>query len=684
MRAKSGALLWMGLVVAGSCSEPTAPPDPNPTPVEVTLTVAALRGPEYAITPEGAAVTVCEVDLRATATGTGSAEFWGSVLRLYIGPDRSGPVDSLVVESADIRNAFGAERIFAGQSHTATIRLAADLPWSLEAVVRFRQPDNGPITEAKTLIRCEPPATPAAAPPAVGAITVTHATPAQPGAVVRVAYTATSAAGVWKTVASASGPCFVRQEFAERTAVTTSRTADLQLPATCPLGAPIGLRVEVTDVYGRETVVVADSVLRLADVTRPTVFPFFYTPNGAMMFGGPRGTYFVGDSIRGSIGAQDNGLLRSAHWEEMVSGTRDSVLSVGVDRYTGVGILVRPEWLGEPRLRFYAIDAAGLVSDTVLSDPDLFSVRPSVARATRTLNLGVGDVVDLELSASRALAVALQNGVGIRLVSLASGQLVRTISRPAGQAQPMELAMSITGDTLFVALSGRRLGILDLTVADAPLVEVPIALLADSTSWSLQGIAATSVGTLLITAVRGDPFRNRLIEFDPATSAESPLSLAVGEGDLERNADGSRVLIPAPSFGCVIRLEFPTRTELSACGAGEGPRNLDPTGTWVASGFNVFDGSLQRWNDLQLPLGGNLLGFQTAVGFDAPAAHFLYAGLHNGVAAIFRSRLSDGRLVDRTRMPFTATLLRTGVDGTELVATGWTVGGTTLAIVEWQ
>src|SRR5207248_11022958 len=102
-------------------------------------------GPTLRVGPDSAARIACNVDVRATATGSGRATWGDATLRLFAGKDRSTPIDTFVVPAATVQSAWGKRDIGPGESEESGAQFAAGIPFGGE--IRYRYSPSGSGTK---------------------------------------------------------------------------------------------------------------------------------------------------------------------------------------------------------------------------------------------------------------------------------------------------------------------------------------------------------------------------------------------------------------------------------------------------------------------------------------------------------------------------------------------------------
>jgi hypothetical protein len=185
-----------------ACGETTAP---RPT-LGITVSVAELRGPTVSANGDGQPTVTCEIDLRAAAAGKGTATWLDATFRIYIGKNRSTPIDSAMVSAEEIAQVWGAPEIAAGERQESRWIATVGIPFSATMEFRYRPSSGSRVHSATVSFSCSPEIPPNAAPPQISTLTVTPPSGELPaGAPLTVSYAATAQTGLWMTGLRISG-----------------------------------------------------------------------------------------------------------------------------------------------------------------------------------------------------------------------------------------------------------------------------------------------------------------------------------------------------------------------------------------------------------------------------------------------------------------------------------------------
>jgi hypothetical protein len=659
-------------IALSACRDGTAP-DPG---VDIAISVSEFNGPTLSEDADGPVIT-CDIGLRAVASGKGSATWLDATFKVYLGADRTTPVDSAVFSDSEIREAWGGDAIAAGETRQSQWTLAAPIP--LSATLEFRyQPSIGHnVKSTKVSFSCAPTIPPNAAPPEISALSVTPPSGEIPvGGPLEVSYAASGQAGLWLTDVRVSGPCETRVAFAERLQTSAARTARVPLPPECRLGVPITVTIDALDAAGRLATRALTTQLVVADKEPPTVSPLFFSTYFPAAQPTLSGNYFAGDSIQIIFNAQDNYRLAALVWEVLPFGKRDSILVSGRAAGPYVWVRLDPKWSGPIQLRLYARDSVGLTSAPFTTHPDSVWVAGTVQRPTRTATV-TGETRDFAVDIRRGLIYLAQgNDRRLAVFSMATMQLTGTLSLPA---VPTDLDLTAGGDSLLLVLYGRpELGVVDLRQSPLALSTLPLPELDAAATQAPVGVRVGSNGRAYVTLGGSTQSARTMIEVDLATGTTRPLPLAgaggsTGVGILERSHDRSVLTLTAVDPWCMQRYDVGADA-FSPC-VSTIPRDLRPsvdgTGQRIAVSLDVYDASLRRLAKVGPPLLVGPYAVFSALSVDGES---LFTILWPNIV---RVRASDNRVLDRTPNPIQPSLIRVSPDGTLLITVESNYGATT-------
>jgi len=647
------ALLLAALGLALGCNDATGP-DSGPQ-VSVALQVTLLEGPEYVDgLAEGEGRTRCRALIAALATGEGEVQWIGYRLRLFAGPDRAVPVDSLSGGLTDAMNAWGSSTIAPGQTAETEISYSVSLPFSVEIEFRYRQlkgKHRGEEMTTKATLRCE--SSEADPPPAqLTELQVTPSTFLQPGAPVTLRYRASASPGIWQTAYSfASASCSLSGVHFERAAVNTAREIPLVLPWQCRSGEALTFRVVALDARGR--VVESEYPVRVptVDEVAPTIKPSFSIGNqlGSWQLS-PYGDHFEGDSLLFNFGAGDNGPMDFAYVRDATTGTADTVRVAGSSwEIREHAVLLDERWIGTPELRVGARDLAGNRSTEVAYAVGALRVHPTRKVTPRIVKFGDRPARELLIADSRNLAIVGRSAGSASIVDLTTGTIVREVLLPSQQSVT---AVELSFDESVLYFAGNDGSVYELPL-DAPSTVPQPRAVPGIDGFGMHRITSmrlTARGTLVLNTFSALSGTHRLLEWNRATDqvTEFPSGFG-GHGPIDRNRDGSRLTVPAGGETCSRRWIVATGAAGPVACELYGQRAHDPIQDRFVVRGRVISGATATGQTLGIPERWG--GGSFAAAFD-PTGETVVMGatMRDGdPTSLIRTRVSDGRILERVR-----------------------------------
>jgi hypothetical protein len=506
----------------------------------------------------------------------------------------------------------------------------------------------------------------------------------EPGDSIHLSYRVSSAAGLWRTRAWVASTCFGEQAHFESGISVRSRSVAVVVPADCPLGDSLVVGVTTEDVLLRDTTQIGSPRLFSRDTRAPTLSVSFFAPLTGTFTAEPDGDAFTGDRLRLRVEAVDGGLLDHL---TIGASTTTVVDTIGLLRQSwtaDTSLVVRPDWLGEPSLRFRLDDRAGNVAPERITAPGGLRIHPHRDAVVRETDLSLGIYYEGTLLLAEAADVAVVRQEDIRVVSLTGGQVLRTITPPAIAAG---LDVSLTGDTLFAFLTDGSIAAVDLTTTETVMTRIGAVDLSGDPAHQAFGIVALSDGNLLLSVRRYPPSSVRLILVDrPAGTSRFVDELGVGGPRLARDRTGTRVMLQAPTENCAQRLDVAAWSLGAArCDLPNVARAVPAADDRYAIGASVVSGATGALQAMDAPQ--RWYGPPTVAEFDPDGSHLHFSSALLGVneigtGTIVRVRLGDGQIVDRIVVPRYPTALRITSDGRRMVVLSVFGGRTTLAVIE--
>ena len=631
--------------------------------VTVTLEASVNAVPKVEARPDGESLIFCDVVLKATATGGGTATWEEGTMHFYAGRDRSEALDVAPISVQSVVRLWGEREFAAGDVQRAEISIGAPVPYALKLAFRYR-PKNGEPKTSDVSFTCGPNVTPESRPAVVTALAVRPSSGVfDPGQLMAVDFAAESETGLLRSEVELSGACSHVVKTSELMAKAVTRSVAVPLPRTCRTDVPLIVAVTAYDGALGQTRRETSLMLTVRDNTSPTITPHFI---GATGYGREKfvaGEYFVGDFVRTQWFADDNYELGALIWEVLPSGYRDSILVAGATAGDG-NIPVRADWgYGPIQLRLYARDAAGLMSNVYTSEPGAVRILPSLAFPTRSTQVS-GEIVDVAIDSRRGVVYLMQSRQHrITALSLTTLEVTRTITLPV---PPTDLDLTPSGDSLIVTLTRDRvLGVINLRDPSSSASILALPGLDDALSQTPKGIRIAANGKALIVLGGINDTGTGILELDLATGVQRRRQdwndalnyTAIG---IERSHDASTIILHGgpKQFRRYDAATDQLGPEQSADPHFTRPA-VDATGRRVAIGPDVYGEDLLvlRRMSVKVPLQA-----VTALSTDGEYVYTLSA-----LQGIIRSRVSDGATVDRIPNPIVPSLIRVSGDGRWIV-----------------
>jgi hypothetical protein len=655
------ALVITSLLAAavGACHDANAPEAP---PAIVAIDVASLRGPTYSEDTAHRPTVLCGVDLRAIATGSGTASWRDATLRFYIGPNHQTLLDTAVYKTADIAPSWSEDgRIAAGDTEITHWDIYAGIPFHV--TFEYHYVSNNTPRTASVDVACGAPAAESAPAPIVTNVTITPSTgEIEAGSPIQVSYSINAPGGAWRTQIGIAGPCDTTLSFNEARETSLTRSVSVPIRGSCALGKPIIVTVTALDALGQTSDKVQLSSTVLADHKPPSLSMWFSSPNGAFGLASFHGDVYGADSIPVDLTMADNHALSAVIWDVLPFGSRDSLLVDGTFADRRAWIHLRPEWSGPIQLRFFARDSVGLTSTPGTSPLDSAVVHPATIYPTDSATVS-GETRAVAIDAKHQLLYLAQgNQHRIAVVSLATLKIVKTIDLP-GSA--LDVDINQAGDSLAVVLwQHPTLTVVDL-VPTTPVVStlaLPILDTALGETPAAVRIAANGRAYVATEGTAAGAFH--LVEVNLADSSARVLPVAGESGYLvpaliERSQDGA-VLAMSAAQACLRRyvVAADSFTDCVQPAHTGSMLTVDATGSRIAFGKDIYDESLQLIPRAK-PYTSSSAVIPTA---RAPDGTMLNIAVPSD--GKIRVRTSDGEIVDRLPDFVYPGILRVGSDGT--------------------
>ena len=653
-----------------ACGESTGPVEP----ALIDIAVLPQGGPFFENESDSLPSISCTVDLHMTVLSEAPLSWTSGAIFFAVGRNRSVAIDTVPLSRDEVRGAWGGQSAQAGDTATSRWTTGATVPFT--ATFRFRYAVSGEERQVEAVHTCGPAAAANAPPPAVTALSLTgNPSTLGPSGTVDVDYSASSSVGLWATMVELTGPCTVRQLFAERLQLASTRRARLVLPQECTLGVPITITVYALDALLEERSRAITPSIVLSDIEPPTLVVFSDGGKGGSMVPEVSGRYFGGDSMIVLLSASDNSALSTIVWEIAPFGARDSILVDPAGHHAVHRIALDSMWSGPITITFVARDAVGLESAPITSAPGAVQLLPSVSRAVRT-KIVTGEIRTLAFDERRGRLYLLQaNQRLLTVLSFSDLQIQASVPMPD---YAVDMDITPGGDSLLLAfpLLG-ALGIIDLRQSSFQPVMVPIDSLDASIRQGPNELRITANDKVLFKTEGTASAAYTVRELDLRTGAQrrrNDVPYAEWALSLDR-----RALILNGGLGGFVRYDVDTDavTGSSTAAVLTSIPGVDRTGSIVSISTHLYDASLQyiRQTDSMFDPSG---WAPTALSPDGDVLFYVLTRY-----GMVRTATSDGRILDRTPLPLDATRLIVTADGSYLIVVESNYGATSeLSIVD--
>ncbi|MDQ2665033.1 MAG: hypothetical protein M3Z05_03400 [Gemmatimonadota bacterium] len=670
MRRRYLALAVLATATLNGCSQDATAPLP---PLELKLSLTGV--PSSVVSEfEGRLKIDCATGISLSAAGTGRAMINGGVLRYFFGANRVTPADSQLVTVADQLSSFG-DTLSAGTKHDTFWRFSGSAPFDVELELRAVSTTSTLGAPARVRLSCGPvPASATTPPPTVTDLSVTPTNgEMQPGDTISVKYAASALSPLWSTRIILSGPFTLEKEIPE-SGSSTARTVKLVVPYASS-ATPLSVRVIAYDAGLRSTSRVLLTEVTVVDRTPPAI-PVVQLLN--QVGGRIAGQYGAGDVLQFLVNAYDNAGVKTVVWTVGApANVRDSVVVAGSPTsWSGViDIRTNDSWVGTPAISFAVRDVSGLTSSAVTSPQKELSFYPVVDRPA-TLPLAVtlsgslvADLGDIVYDAKRGLAyVGVSGGPIIAVLDVATMSWKPPIPLAAAASS---FDLTPDGDTLVAALpSTRSLAVVDLRAPSTPIRTIALSVLdtagAEYQSPAPEHLAISATGQVLVALSARTRSLDRYVVVNLVTGAQRIRTdgrtiSGFPTRDVRATPDRSRIFIG--DFDCP-RWYFASTDAFGPCQSmpelftNFARASFNAAGDRFAWGNGVLDLSLRA-----LVVSESIVGY-IPTGALSPdgASVWLAAG-----RSVSRMRVSDGVILDRTRLPLIAGRLFPTPDGAYLL-----------------
>lgn len=662
-------MLCVATVTAEGCGNDSQSPNLK----DVSVNVSVLGTPKFTVGQaiDGYPLANCIVTLTAQVATPGSIAWGSATFYWYTGLDRTKLQDSAVASPSDVQASWDMAAFDSTGLGEGGWAVSDGLPFDLEIAFQYLIGSSRDIHTVRSPRMTCGPAVPqgSVAPPSISQLAfVQPRAQWQPSDTMWTQFQSSSASGVWLTYAAFSGAFAADSVYSDALQPSAQHVVHARIPSTATLGYPAIATVFAVDPFGQE-VQQSIETSPLVDITPPTLQLYMYPPPYFGMTTNLGGTYFAGDSIYYLAGIADNNAVNAFVWHASPGAYMDSLPASAVGAPFS-RLPVHAEWGDSVQFRFYDIDASGNVSDTIKTAPHAFTVYQTLNRPMVTGAM-TADVTAALVDTARSAVYALEaNQLRVGVFSATTLQQTATVPLPG---YPISFDITSGGDSLVVALRW-ELVVIDLRDLSAAPTIIPLA--------DVDTSAGVVAGQMRIAAndrafvVRGSPTNPQPspLEVDLATGAERIRSDAGSTSGISRSLD-QKVLTFAGS-GCVERYDSATDTfgPCTTTTPSGGAPSVDRTGQHFAIQRTAFDASFAPIGTVRTPW--DLGNPPTTISGDG--AYIYY---YNAPIGLVRARVSDGAIMDRTRVPqFSSTgfFMSLSPDGSTMLL-GWddgTQGGT--------
>lgn len=648
-----------------SCGgDSTSPDKTHQDPLVVTLAATAAGGPIMSDSPNGPIIT-CNINLTATATGTGHATWGDATATWYVGKDRTNNSVGTTTNASDevVEGFSGASGIRGGASQQATWYFYDYEPFTISIAFSYNT-DDGRTGLATARFTCGPdPAT--AVRPTITLLSLPSTTgPLKTGDTVSVHYQAASSSGIWVSIVQAGGAFVAHQIVGERLAPSVDHTVNFVVPATNP-GVPLTLSLIVADAALEGATQTLATQLKFVDSVPPTI-------TSAVL----SGQYAVGDTFAISATAKDDNALGWLVYQiGAPANVMDSVQAVpdSASETMTARMVVPPAWVGTPTVTVVVRDAAGLTSQPVTSAPDSVRFYPLVSHPTTTpLTVSQAPARDMVYDAKRDL-MYIGGGDG-RIVAIAPSTMTQQWAVMTPDV-PYGMDLSLSGDSLLVAVPVmNQIYVYNMTNPSVPPGTIRLSVLdtahlaSNTPSPAPSGLRVLANGHMLVTLTQPIWNFTSVVDVDLASGAQTIRSDSYPWGNtaefwhvMSRPADRSRVI----AFGTCWGQYLLDRDVFLPCQpqAGHGTTStafsFDSTGTYATYASGVWNLATNEiwWAphiDQQAP--------NIAI---SPDASVIYMAAGQDLRMM---RWSDKTMLERTPLPLAADRLVVAPNGKWILA----------------
>ncbi len=662
----SGILGIASLASLLSCNDSTGPGGGGSGAGVVEVRVTSTGRPIVGVDQQSGGPSIrCDVNLEASARGSGRIDWKDATFRWYVGASGTEEFDAVTVPATTVAISWGANTIAPGERKTAAWSFGASIPFNATVEYGYLTEDGTDTTTAPVGFSCSPQIPANAGPPTLTGLTFSPASgEVQAGDTLRLSFVADAQAGMWQSQVRIQGPCDTTFNFVEVAAKHVAHPITWVVPPGCALGPVFTAGATMLDANLVEVSGSPANGPVVADHRPPTATAYFMRPGAGFADTVLAGDLFVGDRLELGVVGSDRQGLAEGYLDIPAAGIHDSLPLTGVSADANFVDSIRATWVGTLDFQLRVRDAAGQFSRTIGPASGAIPVYPRETRPAVSRSYGNAEIRTVAIDApGQRLYLLHGNQHQIEITDLATLASLGTINLP-GVAQDMDLVPG--EDSLVVSMPGLgALAIVDLTPATPVVTTVALDSLTPALSQSPQALRVGTNRKVFVVLAGSSAAASRLLEYDLGTGAERfhPEAGSGGyvDGELERSEDHAAMVFRAGPgsyqrydvggnvFGPVVMLPATTAR-----------LRVDATFQRASIGLVLYDGALQQVGQAHTTIGG-LYESSTL----SPDASELY--YWDGARGIIRTRTSDGGVVSVLTSPLPPGYMRFSADGNWLV-----------------
>lgn len=661
----SGVLGILSLASLLSCNDSTGPGGGGSGAGVVEVRVTSTGQPIIGVDQQTGGPSIrCDVDLEASARGSGRIDWKDATFRWYVGASGTQEFDAVTVPATTVAVSWGANTIAPGERKTASWSFGASIPFNATVEFGYLTENGNDSTTEPVGFSCSPRIPANAGPPVLSGLTFSPANgEVQAGDTLRLNFAVDAPAGLWQSQVQIQGGCDTTINYIESAAVHVSRPIKWVVPPGCVLSTPFTSSAILLDANLVQISGTGGNGPVVADHRPPTAKAYFMSPGAGSADTLLAGDLFVGDQLELAVEGRDQQGLGEAYLDNVLGGVHDSLALTGTLGTADFIDTIPDTWVGNLDFQLRVRDATGLFSPGISPAPGAITVYPRENHPAVSRNSSTAETRTVAIDAAGQRLYLLHGYQHqIEVTDLATLALLATIPLP-GAAQDMDLVPG--EDSLVVSMPGLgALAIVDLTPATPVVTTVALDSLNPALSQSPQALRVGTNRKVFVVLAGSSAAAGRLLEYDLATGAERfhPEAGMAGyvDGELERSDDHAAMVFRAGA-GLYQRYDVAGNAfgPLVTLPATTARLRLDATFQRASIGLLLYDGALQQVGQMHSTIGGYYESSTLS-----PDANDLY---YWGGRGIIRTRTSDGGLVSVIPSPIPPGYMRFSSDGNWLV-----------------